>query len=95
MNIFSYIRNIYQLDTIDTRFTHTTNTPYQSVIDARLDPAQQSKRDAVKLDINGLPKAQPSKWRTLEFYLYYFVFLTIVPYMFWIVYDPEHIWYNS
>lgn len=91
MGAFSYLRRVYQLDTLDTRFTTSTSTPYQSVIDSRLDPAY--KKDGpppgvpVKLDINGLPIAQPSKWRTLEFYFYYFVFLTIVPYMFWIVYE--------
>lgn len=94
MGLFSYLRTIYQLDTIDTRFTNASNTPYQTVIDARIDPAQPyEKRDGppqgvpVKLDINGRPLAQPSKWGTLEFYIYYFVFLTIVPYMFWIAYD--------
>lgn len=93
MGLFSYLREIYQLDTLDTRFTNSTNTAYQTTIDARSDPAIPEKRDGpppgvpVKLDINGLPLAQPSRWRTPEFYVYYFVFLTIVPYMFWIVYD--------
>lgn len=30
---------------------------------------------------------QPSRWNTLEFYFYYFVFITVIPYMFWITYD--------
>ncbi|RAL67864.1 hypothetical protein DID88_008590 [Monilinia fructigena] len=33
------------------------------------------------------PVAQPSRWNTPEFYFYYFIFLTVVPYMFWIAYD--------
>lgn len=94
MSIFSYIRSIYALDTIDTRFTSSSSTPYKAVVDARLDPAaSSSKRDdsilgaGVKTDRRGRPVAQPSKWNTPEFYFYYFVFLTIVPYMFWITYD--------
>ena len=94
MSIFSYIRSIYALDTIDTRFTSSSSTPYKAVIDARLSPAAStSKRDdsvyspGVKTDRHGRPVAQPSKWNTPEFYFYYFVFLTIVPYMFWIAYD--------
>ncbi|TVY38080.1 Glycerol uptake protein [Lachnellula subtilissima] len=94
MSIFSYIRSIYALDTIDTRFTSSSSTPYKAVIDARLNTAAStSKRDdsvlsaGVKTDRHGRPVAQPSKWNTPEFYLYYFVFLTIVPYMFWIAYD--------
>lgn len=94
MSIFSYIKSIYALDTIDTRFTTSSGTSYKTVIDARGDPATSgSKRDdsipgiGVKTDRRGNPVAQPSKWNTLEFYFYYFVFITIVPYMFWIAYD--------
>ena len=94
MSIFSYIRSIYALDTIDTRFTNSSSTPYKSVIDSRFEiAAAVAKRDdsipgvGVKTDNSGRPLAQPSKWRTTEFYFYYFVFLTIVPYMFWIAYD--------
>ncbi|KAF4612610.1 hypothetical protein G7Y89_g15569 [Cudoniella acicularis] len=94
MGIFSYVKSIYALDTIDTRFTSSSSIPYKTVIDARDDPATSgSKRDdsvpglGVKTDRHGRPVAQPSKWKTPEFYFYYFVFITIVPYMFWIAYD--------
>ncbi|THV49729.1 hypothetical protein BGAL_0181g00020 [Botrytis galanthina] len=88
MSIFSYVRSIYALDTIDTRFTNSSSTPYE------IDPAAaKSKRDdskpgeGVRTDSNGRPIAQPSRWNTTEFYFYYFIFLTVVPYMFWIAYD--------
>lgn len=94
MSAFSYIKSIYALDTIDTRFTSSSATPYKAVIDARADPATSgSKRDdsipgvGVRTDHSGRPIAQPSKWKTPEFYFYYFVFITVVPYMFWIAYD--------
>jgi hypothetical protein len=93
MSPFSYLRAIYDLDTIDTRFTSSSSTPYKSVIDARIDPVkgESSKGLApaipIKLDRNGKPLAEPSKWFTLEFYFYYVVFLVVVPYMFWITYD--------
>lgn len=94
MSIFSYIKSIYALDTIDTRFTNNSRTPYQDVVDSRkATAASNAKRDdsipgaGVKMDYSGRPIAQPSKWRTPEFYFYYFVFITIVPYMFWIAYD--------
>jgi hypothetical protein len=44
-------------------------------------------------DSQSLPKAQPSKWNTPEYYIYYLFFLTIPPLMFKSVYDvskPEH-----
>jgi len=96
MSIFSYVRSIYALDTIDTRFTSSSSTPYKTVIDARVDPAAvaaNAKRDdsipgdGVKTDSSGRPIAQPSKWNTPEFYFYYAVFIVVVPYMFWIAYD--------
>ncbi|KAH8596665.1 glycerol:H+ symporter-like protein [Bisporella sp. PMI_857] len=100
MGIFSYIRSIYALDTIDTRFTNPSSTPYQIVIDGRAQSAEvNAKRDdskpgvGVRTDHRGRPVAQPSKWNTPEFYLYYLVFLTVVPLMFWVVYDvsrPSH-----
>lgn len=100
MSLFSYVKSIYALDTIDTRFTSSSSTPYRTVIDSRNDPATLGvKRDdskggiGVKTDRSGRPIAQPSKWKTPEFYFYYFVFVTIVPYMFWVAYDvsrPSH-----
>ncbi|KAL5314528.1 hypothetical protein ACEPPN_017168 [Leptodophora sp. 'Broadleaf-Isolate-01'] len=99
MSVFSYIRSIYALDTIDTRFTSSSAAPYKTVVDARSDPSSKIKRDdsvpgvGVKTDHSGRPIAQPSKWNTPEFYFYYFVFLTVVPYMFWVAFDvsrPSH-----
>lgn len=101
MSLFSYVRSVYALDTIDTRFTSSSTTPYKSVIDARLDPAQGSSRPLppqgvpAKLDSNGKPIAQPSKWNTPEFYFYYLVFIVVVPYMFWIAYDVSRRQYTS
>jgi hypothetical protein len=96
MGILSYVQSIYTLDTIDTRFTNSSSTPY------RVDPtAAASKRDdskpgaEVRLDSNGRPRAQPSRWNTPEFYFYYFVFLTVVPYMFWIGYDVSRRQYTE
>lgn len=101
MSIFSYIKSIYALDTIDTRFTNSSRTPYQDVVDSRFENASYNARrdDSVpgaggKTDYSGRPVAQPSKWRTPEFYFYYFVFLTIVPYMFWIAYDVSRRQYS-
>ena len=102
MSIFSYIRSIYALDTIDTRFTSSSRTPYKAVVDGRIDSADYNlKRDdsvpgpGVQTDNHGRPVAQPSKWRTPEFYFYYFIFIITVPYMFWITYDVSRRQYSS
>ncbi|KAH6900637.1 MBOAT, membrane-bound O-acyltransferase family-domain-containing protein [Thelonectria olida] len=82
MGLLSFVGNVYEHDTLDTRFTTPSSTPYQTVIDARNDPAP--KKDAVN---KARPRGQPSKWKTPEFCLYYFVFAVAVPYMFWVAYD--------
>jgi hypothetical protein len=91
MGPWSYVRSIYALDTIDTRFTSSASTPHKSIADAHAGPAgsKAKKNDSapgtsVRTDSKVV---EPSKWNTPEFYLYYFVFLTVIPYMFWIAYD--------
>lgn len=91
-----YLRQLYSLDTLDTRFIiSSTAPPKQALNELRLDPTrpspQQDGQAQVRLS-NGKPTksvegAQPSRWRTLEFYIYYFVFITAVPFMFKVVYD--------
>jgi hypothetical protein len=90
MAVFSYLQDIYQLDTLDTRFTNSSTVPYKPArdpADPRPSPDATPPTVPIKFDSNGQPIAQPSKWGTPEFYFYYFVFITIVPYMFWIPYD--------
>lgn len=83
MGPLSFIRSVYDLDTLDTRFTNSSAVPYQTIIDARSDPATSASKDASS---KAQARAQPPKWKTPEFYLYYLVFLLAVPYMFWVPY---------
>ncbi|KAM4067246.1 MBOAT, membrane-bound o-acyltransferase family protein [Hirsutella rhossiliensis] len=91
METLSFLRKVYDLDTLDTRFTSSSAAPYQTVIDARSDAAT-SRESAAKAQA----RAQPPMWRTPEFYLYYLVFALAVPYMFWTAYhvsrpsDPRY-----
>lgn len=82
MGLVSYFRTIYDLDTLDTRFTNTSSVPYQTVIDSREDPVTQ-KEAAAKAQA----RAPSSKWQSPEFALYYLILAFVVPYMFWIAYD--------
>ncbi len=80
MGLLAFFRSIYNVDTLDTRFTTPSSVPYKTVVDARGDKDGRLQ--------NALDKrAEPPKWNTPEFYLYYLVFLVCVPYMFWIAYD--------
>ena len=85
MSLLSWAERLYSLDTLDTRFTTSTKLP-----PSRPDPVTSSPEES-REDRNGqktLPQgAKPPKWRTPEFMIYGFVFLTVVPLMFWTVYD--------
>ncbi|KAH6845318.1 MBOAT, membrane-bound O-acyltransferase family-domain-containing protein [Chaetomium sp. MPI-CAGE-AT-0009] len=71
----SFLSGLYDLDTLDTRFTTPSSVPYRVASDKREDDKVVDKR------------VEPPKWKSLEFYLYYLVFLIVVPYMFWVAYD--------
>lgn len=79
-----YLRRVYSLDTLDTRFTaESRRSVSSSTTETAIDSAQHaSRRHAVaNHDLHG------PRWRTPEFMLYYLVFVTVVPMMFKAAYD--------
>lgn len=84
MGLPSFLGRVYDLDTLDTRFTSSSAVPYQAVVDARSD-AKASRESARQTQARA--QAQPPRWRTPEFGFYYVIFALAVPYMFWVTYD--------
>lgn len=76
-----WLRRLYSLDTLDTRFIVPANTPIKVAEDTRSASAKDARPNAVA------SKAAPSKWGTVEFFVYYIVFLIAVPLMFKTVVD--------
>lgn len=78
MTIISLLRDLYSLDTLDTRFTTSAQTPLKVAAD---DSAKTTTQDAASS--SKLPAgASPPRWRTPEFYFYLVVFLVCVPQMY-------------
>ncbi|OGM50394.1 glycerol:H+ symporter (Gup1), partial [Aspergillus bombycis] len=76
-SILSWFRRLYSLDTLDTRFIISSNTPLKAVAaDTRSAPAKDARANAIASN------AAPPKWRTPEFWVYYVIFLIAVPLMF-------------
>ncbi|KAE8153418.1 MBOAT, membrane-bound O-acyltransferase family-domain-containing protein [Aspergillus avenaceus] len=75
-SILSWIRRVYSLETLDTRFIVSSNTPLKAVADTRSAPARDARASAVASN------ASPSRWRTPEFWVYYVIFAIAVPWMF-------------
>ncbi|MCJ1233187.1 glycerol transporter [Varicellaria rhodocarpa] len=94
MNILNYARNMYSLDTLDTRFTTSSRNPMSSgashiestKLSFRERSSGRTNRDGTEKN-KQLPEALPSRWGTLEYYLYYLVIGTAVPLMFKAAYD--------
>ncbi|KAL4788357.1 MBOAT, membrane-bound O-acyltransferase family-domain-containing protein [Aspergillus varians] len=82
LSLLSWLRRLYSLDTLDTRFTVPANTSVKvAAEDTRSGSAKDVRANAVA------SSASPSKWSTIEFYVYYVIFLVAVPLMFKTVVD--------
>jgi hypothetical protein len=84
-----FIRQLYSLDTLDTRFiVPATAPPKEALEEAKLDPAGpvpvKDGRDGSKSPEN---KNHHPLWNTPEFYFYYVAILTSVFFMFKLVLD--------
>ncbi|KIX93410.1 uncharacterized protein Z520_10829 [Fonsecaea multimorphosa CBS 102226] len=78
MTVLSDLRELYSLNTLDTRFTNSSSTPLKS---ANGVPSKQAVRDGKTQPAD----ASPPRWRTTEFYIYLVIFLFCVPQMYWAV----------
>lgn len=75
-SIFAWLRRVYSLDTLDTRFTSSAT------------PAHTNTRPSKDARTNVITQgASPSLWRTPEFFVYYLFFIIFVPLMFKTVID--------
>jgi hypothetical protein len=86
-----FLRQLYSLDTLDTRFTTPARTPLKA---ANADPAQPVKPEAGKLSTTLPAGASPSRWRTTEYYVYAVVFIVCLPQMFKAVVDVSRCKYR-
>jgi hypothetical protein len=68
-----FFRQLYSLDTLDTRFVvPATATPKEALKEAELDPAGPlPTQDGRGKGRGGDEHVQPPRWNTLEFYVYY------------------------
>jgi hypothetical protein len=79
-----FIRQLYSLDTLDTRFiVPATAPPKEALEDAKLNPAGPvSVQDTRGNSRNGGDNVQSSRWNTPEFYFYYVAIICSVLFMF-------------
>jgi len=91
MSLLHNFKRIYSLDTLDTRFTVSAKTPLQHTSNehgvTRSNPALITGDTGNTKSKRSPSEPQPARWRTPEYYFYYFCFITIVPLMFKVPYD--------
>lgn len=85
---FYWLKRMYSLDTLDTRFTTSSSTPLEKTstehgVNEKKAPSAAST-DVAASTIQGVP---PSRWNTWEYYFYYLVFIIMVPLMFKVPYE--------
>lgn len=83
MTVFTFFRDLYSLDTLDTRLTTSSKIPTKDASNASAKTAGKGVANVQDLP----PGASASKWGTPEFYLYTLVFLICVPIMYKAVWD--------
>lgn len=80
-----YIRRLYSLDTLDTRFTASKPSSLRDP-GAGLHTTRSSsvapEGDAAAREATRSSGISASLWNTTEFYLYYIIFIVVVPLMF-------------
>lgn len=90
MSLLYLMKRLYSLDTLDTRFTHSSKVPVRNASSERgvdiSKPAAGNEEEVAKQASN-LPATQPSRWNTFEYYVYYLVFVVMVPLMFYVPYS--------
>lgn len=81
---FKFLRQLYSLDTLDTRFfVPATTPPKQALEEAKLDPAGPLPvQNAQGKSGNVGSKVLPARWNTPEFYFYYVSILASIFFMF-------------
>jgi hypothetical protein len=90
-----FFRQLYSLDTLDTRFVvPATAPPKEALRDAELDPAgpqpiQNGRGKSKGADEN----MQPPRWNTAEFYVYYVSISASIFMMFKLVLQVSKGWY--
>ena len=85
MGVLTWLRRLYSLDTLDTRFTVSAGTPLKSAPDASTRGAATTKSKPNSGP--GRNGASPAKWNSAEFYAYYVFLLFAIPMMFKAVFE--------
>jgi hypothetical protein len=82
----NFIRQLYSLDTLDTRFVvPATAPPKEALEEAKVDPANPLPVPNKDKSSSSADYAQKSRWRTNEFYFYYLSISASVYFMFKLV----------
>ena len=88
MSLLQAFGRLYSVETLDTRFAVPSKSPPTSVDAAR--PTQKEIRGSSEKRHEG---ASSSRWKTPEFGIYGLVFLVVVPWMFYTVYEvSQRMW---
>lgn len=96
--MLQYIRSLYSLDNLDTRFTASKSSPSKEPGAERnttRSTAGALAGDATARETTRSSGISASLWETKEFYVYYIMFIVIVPLMFKVAIEVSNRKFNS
>ena len=85
MTLYGFLKDVYSLDTLDTRLTTPSKTPAKGAHD--VSKSTRATVNGSKVSAERPASTSPSKWGTIEFYMYTIVFVFCVPLMYKAVWD--------
>jgi hypothetical protein len=89
MGLLSVFGTVFSLDTLDYRLTTNTarssSPPKNRSVPSLSGPPSAASESAQSRQTR--EESQPSKWKSPEFFLYYLVFVVVVPMMFKVAND--------
>ena len=90
MSLWHYLKRLYSLDTLDTRFVTSSNAPakvaaQEHAVEGRSTP-QSDGNEKPQGRGGRAGKVQPSKFKTPEFYFYFFIIAWAVLLIFYVPY---------
>ena len=82
MSLLQYMRRLYSLDTLDTRFTASKSSLKDPGAGRHTTRSPGVAGDVAAREATRSSETSSSLWETTEFYIYYIIFIVVVPLMF-------------
>lgn len=93
--MLQYLRRLYSLDTLDTRFTASRSSSLKDPGAGRRTARVVAAGDIAAGEATKISGISASLWETTEFYVYYIIFIVVIPLMFKVAIEVSNRKFNT